>query len=73
MTKKYVICSQETGGHLYFDNFEDAKIKQKEFCDAHPDFADRHDDLFAITVMVQNERGYWVQSRCDDNGDPLYN
>lgn len=72
MTKKYAICSQDTGMQLYFDTYAEALVKKQEFCEAHPGFADQHDDLFAITVIIQNARGYWVQSRCDDNGDPIF-
>lgn len=69
MTYKYEIHNQLTGKLEEALSFEEAKILQAKI---RADYIASIEDLFLITVLVQNEDGSWTQSVADSNGEPIY-
>lgn len=65
--KKYEIHNQLTGLSEETYSFEEAVELQKElrlkYCE--------YQNIYEITIMLQNEDGSWTQSRIDENGDAL--
>lgn len=67
MTQKYSIHNQLTGLQEEAVTFEDAKILQARI---KADYLTSIEELFTITVLVQNEDGSWTQSVSDESGNP---
>lgn len=68
MTKKYRIHNQATGLEEEVLSFEDAKVLQNTIRQA---YYETIQDLFAITVLTENEDGSWTQCLADANGEPI--
>ena len=67
MARKYEVHNQLTGMLEEAQTFEEAKVLQARIRD---EYMAHIADLFAITVLVQNEDGSWTQSLSNDEGDP---
>ena len=66
--KKYRIHNQITGLEEEAMTFEDAKVLQDTIRQAYYEYIK---DLFAITVLTENEDGSWTQCLSDSQGEPI--
>lgn len=67
MSKKYQVTSQLNGLATEAATFEEIKAIREQFV---RDYI-AHCNLFAITVLIKDEDGFWVQSLADENGEPV--
>jgi capsid protein len=68
MTKKYEIHNQLTGLLEEAQTFEEAKVLQARI---KAEYLATLENLFNISVLVQNEDESWTQSVADENGYPI--
>lgn len=68
MATKYSIHNQLTGLQEEALTFEDAKLLQEKIKNEWLEF---NKNLFLITILIQNEDGFWTQTLADENGNPI--
>ena len=69
MNKKYEVHNQFTGLNDEALTFKEAKELQEKNLNDY--FNHMRNNLFCITVLVEQENGSWEQSLCDDEGNPI--
>jgi hypothetical protein len=66
--RKYQIHNQMTGHSEEAPNFQEALALQERI---KQDYFEYIKDIFAITVIDQNEDGSWTYRLADGNGNPV--
>lgn len=69
MNKKYEVHNQITGLNDEAATFKEAKELQEKNLNEY--FNIIKNNLFCITVLVEQENGSWEQSLADDKGNPI--